>query len=478
MDAFFASVEVRRRPELRGRPVVVGGVGPRGVVSSASYEARAVRRTQRDADQCGPGALCPHAVYLPPDFAAYTAASRAVMQIFRDVTPLVEPLSLDEAFLDVTGARRLFGSPATIARLIRAPGRRRAGADLLGRGGADQVRGQAGLHPGQAGRAAGRAAGAGARLPAPAAGGRAVGGGGAGRRGAAPARPDHRRRPRRGAGRACSAGRRCAPRRAPARAGLGARPARGQPRARGEVDRRRGDLRRRRGRPAGDPPDVARARRRRSASGCAAPGRSGAPSRSRCGWPTSAPSAAPAPSTFPPTPPGRSSTRSGRSTPHCDPASGSDSSVSGWKGSRRRRARPGSSTLGAPERGWREAEAAADAAAARFGRSVIGPASLMGDRDRPSKRKIHPDPIGRPAFRRATPLVDLRVSSRLAATVCRPERADQRDRGGVPCRSRSTSSGCSSRSSGRLPRTPNSPRPCAPAIRASMRGVACSSPPA
>ncbi|MER6001820.1 DNA polymerase IV [Nonomuraea sp. NPDC052116] len=118
MDAFFASVELLERPELRGRPVIVGSPAGRGVVLSATYEARAhgvhsampMSRARR---------LCPQATIIPPSHGKYSEVSKGVMEIFHTITPMVEPIASDEAFLDVGGARRRLGPPAVIAAMIR-----------------------------------------------------------------------------------------------------------------------------------------------------------------------------------------------------------------------------------------------------------------------------------------------------------------------------------------------------------------------
>jgi DNA polymerase-4 len=121
LDAFFAAVEQRDRPELRGKPVIVGGGGPtdRGVVSAASYEARAFGVHSAMPLRTA-AALCPGGIFVPVDGAKYQAVSRQVMAILRRFTPLVEPVSIDEAFLDVTGSQALFGDGESIGRQIRA----------------------------------------------------------------------------------------------------------------------------------------------------------------------------------------------------------------------------------------------------------------------------------------------------------------------------------------------------------------------
>jgi DNA polymerase IV len=125
LDAFFAAVEQRDEPRLRGRPVIVGG----GVVLAASYEAKA-RGVRTAMGVSRARRLCPHAIVVPPRFSAYVDASRAVYRVFDDTTPLVEGLSIDEAFLDVRGFERLAGSPPEIARRLRREVRERVGLPI------------------------------------------------------------------------------------------------------------------------------------------------------------------------------------------------------------------------------------------------------------------------------------------------------------------------------------------------------------
>jgi DNA polymerase-4 len=119
LDAFYASVEVLENPALAGKPVLVGGTGPRGVVAAASYEAR--RFGCHSAMPMGRARrLCPQAIVLPPRFDLYATKSRAVHEVFAAFTPVIEPIALDEAFLDVTGGLRLHGTGAEIGAAIRA----------------------------------------------------------------------------------------------------------------------------------------------------------------------------------------------------------------------------------------------------------------------------------------------------------------------------------------------------------------------
>ncbi|UXA07101.1 DNA polymerase IV [Mycobacterium sp. SMC-2] len=125
LDSFYASVEQRDDPTLRGRPVIVGG----GVVLAASYEAKAYGvRTAMGGAQAR--RLCPQAIVVPPRMAAYSRASDAVFEVFRDCTPIVEPLSVDEAFLDVAGLGRVSGTPVRIAERLRADVRDRVGLPI------------------------------------------------------------------------------------------------------------------------------------------------------------------------------------------------------------------------------------------------------------------------------------------------------------------------------------------------------------
>jgi DNA polymerase-4 len=118
MDAFFASVEQRDHPELRGRPVIVGATSARGVVAAASYEAR-----RYGVHSAMPGfrarELCPDGVFLPSDIGHYAAVSAEIHTVFDRFTPLVEPVALDEAFLDITGSVGLFGGPGALARQLK-----------------------------------------------------------------------------------------------------------------------------------------------------------------------------------------------------------------------------------------------------------------------------------------------------------------------------------------------------------------------
>ena len=228
MDAFFAAVEQRDRPELRGKPVIVGadpkGGRGRGVVSTASYEAR----------RFGVGSAmpiseawrrCPHGVFVHPDMEKYARESERIMEVFHRFTDLVEPVSIDEAFLDVTGSARAMGTGEEIGRKLKRAIRDETRAHRLGRRRDLEARGQGRLRHEEAGRPRGRPARGGGGLPRAPAGAAALGRGAEDGGDAREARGRHDRGP----GRA----RPGAPRAAP-------RDARPRPAAAGARRRRRG----------------------------------------------------------------------------------------------------------------------------------------------------------------------------------------------------------------------------------------------
>ena len=126
MDAFFASVEQRDHEEYRGKPVIVGGLGPRGVVSTASYEARKFGVHSAQAMAIA-RRRCPNAVFLPPDHARYSAVSRQIFSILARFSPVIEPLSIDEGFLDLTGMERLMESPRDYGKAVKRAVREETG---------------------------------------------------------------------------------------------------------------------------------------------------------------------------------------------------------------------------------------------------------------------------------------------------------------------------------------------------------------
>ena len=151
MDAFYASVETLHDPTLRGRPLLVGHDGPRGVVTAASYEAR-VFGCRSAQPMSMAKALCPHAVVVSTHFDRYRIVSRKLFDVLHSFTPTVEPLSIDEAFLDLRGSERLFGDAVETARQLKTAGNCRDRPDRFGGRRAQQIFSQARQRPSEAGR--------------------------------------------------------------------------------------------------------------------------------------------------------------------------------------------------------------------------------------------------------------------------------------------------------------------------------------